>query len=163
MKLPHNAARSLFTMLLPLAFLTITTHAQETARIKLESLDKLASKAAEVVRKEEKAKGGDGMVYVRCFEFKQAGDYKEADLQEVRAQLQTPGWSLLMKVNDKDDGSGENETTEIYVFGRTAGSKIFGGMTIVVTEPKELAVVNIVGQGNIDQIMRKAKQAKPPK
>jgi hypothetical protein len=163
MKLPHYIAQSLFTMLLPLAFFSITTHAQQTARIKLESLDKFASKAAEMVRKEEKAKGGDDMVYVRCFEFKQAGDYKEADLQEVRAQLQLPGWSLLMKVNDRDHDSVEKETTEIYVFGRTAGSKIFGGMAIIATEPKELTVVNIVGQGNIDEIMGKAKQTKPLK
>jgi hypothetical protein len=80
MKLPHFTARRLFTMLLPLAFLTITANAQETARIKLESLDKLASTAVEVVRKEEKAKGGDSMVYARCFEFKEAGGYKETDL-----------------------------------------------------------------------------------
>jgi hypothetical protein len=162
MKLPHFTARRLFPMLLPLAFLTITAHAQE-ARIKLESLDKLASKAVEVVRKEEKAKGGDGMVYARCFEFKEAGDYKETDLQEIRAQLQTPGWSLLMKVSDKNGDSGENELAEIYVFGRTAGGDIYGGMTIIASEPKELAVVNIVGQGSIAEIMRKKNKAKSSK
>lgn len=163
MKLQHFAAKLLFTMLLPLAFLTITAHGQETARIKLESLDKLASKAVEVVRKEEKAKGGDSMVYARCFEFKEAGDYRETDLQEIRAQLQTPGWSLLMKVNEKDGGSQENEITEIYVFGQTAGGDIFGGMTIIAAESKELTVVNIVGQGSISEIMRKKNKAKPPR
>lgn len=161
MKFPHSTAIRLFTMLLPLAFLTITTHAQETARINLESLDKLASKATEIVRKEEKAKGGDNMVYARCFEFKEAGDYKETDLQEIRGQLRMSGWSLLMKANEKDGA--DHETTEIYVFGRTEGSDIFGGMTIIATEPKELTVVNIVGQGSIAEVMRKKNRAKPLK
>jgi hypothetical protein len=163
MKLPAITARRLFALLLPLAFLTITTHAQESARIKLESLDKLAPKATEIVRKAEKPKSGDGMVYVRCFEFRQAGDYKETDLQEIRAQLQTPNWSRFIRVHDKDVDPDENETVEIYIYGRTAGSDIFSGMTIIATQPKELAVVNIVGQGNINEIMKRAKQAKPPK
>ncbi|MEK6282801.1 MAG: hypothetical protein AABN95_20790 [Acidobacteriota bacterium] len=163
MKLPLIAAGRLFTVLLPLVFLTITTHAQESARIKLESLDKLATKATEVVRKEEKPKSGDGVVYVRCFEFREAGDYKETDLQEIRAQLQTPNWSRFMRVDAKDVDPDENETVEIYVFGRRAGSDIFSGMTIIATQPKELAVVNIVGQGNINEITKRTKQAKPRK
>lgn len=160
MKRSHLTAKRLLTMLLPLAFVTTTTHAQETARIKLESLDKLAAKATEVVRKEDKAKGGDGMVYVRCFEFKQAGDYQEADLQAIRAQLQAPGWSRLMKVDDKEDD--DDVTTEIYVFGKTAGSDIYGGMVVIATEPKELTVVNIVGQGKANEVMKQANQAKTP-
>lgn len=161
MKLPHFTAKRLFTMLLPIAFLTITAQAQETGRIKLESLDKLASKAVEVVRKEEKTKDGNSMVYARCFEFKETGDYNETDLREIRAQLQTPGWSLLMKVNEKDRNSQERETAEIYVFGRTTGSDIYGGMTIIAAESKELAVVNIVGQGSIAEMMRKKNKARP--
>ena len=163
MKLPHSSAKRLFTMLLPIVFLTITAHAQQTARIKLESLDKLASKAVEIMRKEEKAKDGETMVYARCFEFKETGVYNETDLQEIRAQLQRPGWSLLMKVNDKDGSSQENETAEIYVFGRKAGSDLFAGMTIIAAESKELAVVNIVGRGSVDELMRKKNKARPPK
>jgi hypothetical protein len=163
MKLPHPSTQRLFTMLLPILFLTMTADAQETARIKLESLDKLASKAVEVVRKEEKAKDGQTTVYARCFEFKETGVYKETDLQEIRAQLQAPGWSLLAKVNDKDGNSQENETTEIHVFGRKAGSDVFAGMTIIAAESKELTVVNIVGRGSIDELMRKKNKARPPK
>jgi len=163
MKLPHSFAKRLFTVLLPIVFLTITTQAQDTARIKLESLDKLASKAVEVVRKEEKAKDGETMVYARCFEFKETGVYNENDLQEIRAQLQTPGWSLLAKVHDKDGGSQENETTEIHVYGRKAGSDVFAGMAIIAAESKELTVVNIVGRGSVDELMRKENKAKASK
>ena len=163
MKLPHFTAKLLFTMLLPIAFLTITAHAQETGRIKLDSLDKLASKAVEVVRKEEKTKDGNSMVYARCFEFKDTAGYTETDLQEIRAQLQTPGWSLLARVNERDKNSQEKETAEIYVFGRTAGTDVYGAMTIIAAESKELAVVNIVGQGSIGELMRKKNKARSPK
>jgi hypothetical protein len=159
----HINPTGLFAILLAFAFLTINADAQETARINLQSVDKLAAKAVEVVRKEEKVKGGPDMVYVRCFEFKQSGEYSETDLQEIRAQLNTPNWSRLMKVEDKDDDRDENETTEIFVFGRREGSEIFGGMTIVSTQPRELAIVNIVGQGKISEIMKHAKQSKPRK
>ena len=163
MKLPHFTVKRLFTSFLPIAFLTITAHGQEMGRIKLDSLDKLASKAVEVVRKEEKTKDGNSVVYARCFEFKETGGYKETDLQEIRAQLQTPGWSLLATVNEKNRNSQEQETAEIYVFGRTAGTDVYGAMTIIAAEPKELAVVNIVGQGNIAEMMRKKNKARPPK
>ena len=97
------------------------------------------------------------MVYVRHFEFKQAGAYQEADLQEIRAQLQAPGWSRLLSVEDKDSDPEKNEKVEIYVFGKTEGSNIHGGMTVIATEPKEVTVVNIVGQGDLKQIMKRAK------
>lgn len=156
----HLTPTRLCAILFTFAFLTITTNAQETARINLQSVDNLVSKAVEFVRKEEKAKSGRGMVYVRCFEFKQLGEYTETDLQEIRAQLNTPNWSRLMKVEEKDDDPG---TTEIFVYGRRAGSEIFGGMTIVSTQPRELTVVNIVGRGKISEIMKQTKQPKTRK
>jgi len=163
MKLPHFTASRLFTLLLLLTFIAATASAQQTARIRLESLDKLASKAQEVVRKEETTVDGDGKVYARCFEFKEAGEYTDTDLQEIRAQLQKPGWSLLIRVNDHDRKSQENETAEIYVFGRKSGSDVYAGMTIIATEAKELAVVNIVGQGTLGELMKKKDKAKSVK
>jgi len=140
---------------------TISAQAQESARIKLESLDRLAPRASEVITKEEKTPDGSGMVYVRGFEFKQAGQYSEAEVEEIRAQLRAPGWSRFMKVEDKDDPEGL-ETVEIYVFGKSEGSDIYAGMTIIVTEPKELTVVNIVGQGNVNQLMKQVKKNGAP-
>jgi hypothetical protein len=163
MKHLQFTALNLFGMLLLSVLCGTAAYAQGTARIKLESLDKLSAKATQVVHRADRARGGDGTVYVRCFEFGQAGDYKEADLREIRAQLQTPGWSRFMKVAGKDDNSDERETTEIYIFGQTAGSDLYAGMTIITTEPKELTVVNIVGQGSVKEIGRRGKQAKSPK
>lgn len=145
---------SLLLLLIPV--LTHTAAPQETGKIKLESLDKLAAKASEVVQKEEKTQGGDGTVYVRCFEFEQTGEYQEADLGEIRAQLQAPGWSRLMKVVDKDGDANGHETVEIYVFGKAENSDAYQGMTIIAAEAKELAVVNIVGQSSLDEVMKLA-------
>lgn len=160
MKHPHSNATRLFILLLLCALADLTAAAQGTARIKLESLNKLSAKATEVVRKADPAKGGEGMVYVRCFEFGQAGDYAESDLREIRAQLLARGWSRFMRVENKDDKSAADETTEIYIFGKAAGSDIYRGMTIITTEPKELTVVNIVGTGNVREIKRPSGQGR---
>ena len=150
-----------FVIILALLFLlsAVSALAQAGARIKLEGLDKLAQRATKVVQKEEKTKGGDGMVYVRCFEFKEAGGYKDSDLTEIRAQLRAPEWSKLMKVEEKDDPE-ENKIVEIYVYGKAEGSTVYGGMTIIATEPRELTVVNIVGPSNIKEVMKQARPAK---
>jgi hypothetical protein len=163
MKRLHFTASRSFNILLLCAISTVAAYAQGTARIKLESLDKLSAKATELVRKEDPARGGGGMVYVRCFEFERAGDYREADLREIRAQLQAQGWSRFMKVAVDDDKGVDDETTEIYIFGKTAGGDTYGGMTIITTEPKELTVVNIVGQGNVKDIKRQTNKAEPPR
>jgi hypothetical protein len=68
-----------------------------------------------------------------------------------------------MKVAGKDDNRADNETTEIYIFGKTAGGDTYDGMTIITTEPKELTVVNIVGQGNVKDFKRRTNKAEPPR
>jgi hypothetical protein len=163
MNLPLIRTVRLFYLLLLLPVFMHTAAAQETSKIKLESLDKLAAKASEVVQKEEKTQGGDGTVYVRCFEFKQAGEYKEADLGEIHSQLQAPGWSRLMKVVDKEGDPNEHETVEIYVFGKVEGSDAYNGMTIIAAEAKELAVVNIVGRSSLDEVMKQANKIQSAK
>src|SRR5688572_13231631 len=101
MKITHFRITHLFSALgLLFIFSSTSAQAQQTARIKLDSLDKLTARATKVEHKEESAARGEAMVYVRHFEFKQAGEYQEADLQEIRAQLQGPGWSRFVKVED---------------------------------------------------------------
>lgn len=135
---------------------------QEGARLKLDSLDKLTARAAEVESKEETPKSGEGKVYVRRFKFGRAGEFADADLSEIRSQLAAPGWSRLMRVEEKDDEPDENETVEIYVFGKAAGGDdVYAGMTIIATQTKELTVVNIVGQGKLGDVLKKSDAKKP--
>ncbi len=82
-------------------------------------------------------KGVDG-IYIRVFEFDQANAYSQADLTGVRDQLQRPGWKKLMSVQSKE------ERIDMYMR-EPGGRPGDGGIAIVVSEPKEFVIVNVVG------------------
>jgi hypothetical protein len=129
------------------------------ARLQLDSLDRLAERAADVVNLTidpemlklagafMKGQGDEAKVkellsdlrgiYVRSFEFDQDQSYG-SDLEAVRTQLAAPGWSRLVTADSRRD----RELVEIYSW-REGNAP--GGLAIVVAEPRELTVVNIVG------------------
>ena len=74
-------------------------------------------------------------IQIRSFEFEKEGAYTEADVDDIRAQLKGPEWSLIVSSRSKKD----RETSEIYLHRD-------GGMVIIAAEPKELTVVNILGK-----------------
>ena len=142
-----------------------------TGRLRLESLEKLAPKAAEAVNIEidgllikfagsilsdedadERAVkeliGSLRGVYVRSYEFKSEGQFAEADVAAVRAQLRAPGWARVMDVKSKGLDFGD---AEVYL--ATAGGRV-EGFALLVVEPRELTVVNIVGSLDLDKIRR---------
>jgi hypothetical protein len=124
-------------------------------------LDKLAAKASEVVDvnldgallklasgflsdkdpDEAHAKrlvSGLKGIYVKSFEFDNRDEYKESDIEEFRAQLRGPSWSRIVQTRSKRD----HENADVYI--KTEGGQI-AGLVVVVTDPKELTIVNIVG------------------
>ena len=130
------------------------------AQLQLGHLDRLASQAAESVNVtidpamlklasafvkgdreqtafKEMLTGVKG-VYVRSFEFERENVYTTEDVNTIRKQLTAPGWERLVTVDSKRD----RELVEIYSWREGKGS---GGLAILVAEPKELTVVNIVG------------------
>jgi hypothetical protein len=84
-------------------------------------------------------------IYIKTFEFKNAGEWAPADLEAIRKQLQPPEWSRIVGVKSTEDG----ETAEIYV--RNENHKITG-VAILASEPKELTVVNIAGPVDLDSL-----------
>lgn len=153
--------RTLFLLLLCTA-----TAANASAQLKL-NLDHLASKASESVDitldasslqlagrflsggksddpklKEtvSKLKG----ILVRTFEFHDAGAYSQSDLQPVREQLKSPGWTRIVAAQEKDEGA------EIYV--RTEQGKP-AGIAILAWEPKELAIVHLDGPVTLEDLV----------
>jgi len=143
----------------------------QNARLKLEHLEKLGSKAAEVnnvtldgdmlqlaakfldMDKDDpeaaqvkdiikKLKG----IYVKNFEFDEPNQYSASDVEEIRMQLAAPGWSKIIENRDKRNA----ENNEIYVM-KDASNNI-AGIAILVAEPKELTVVNIVGPVDLDKL-----------
>jgi hypothetical protein len=130
------------------------------AHLQLGHLDRLASQAAESVNVtidpamlklasaflkgdrdqaalKEMLAGVKG-VYVRSFEFERENVYTPEDVNAIRKQLTAPGWERLVTVDSKRD----RELVEVYSWREGNGS---GGLAILVAEPKELTVVNIVG------------------
>ena len=84
-------------------------------------------------------------IYVRSFEFNKEGEYQEADVEAVRAQLRAPVWSRMVEVRSKSDG--EN----VDVFLRTEAGKI-AGLVVIAAEPKELTLVHIDGPIDPEQL-----------
>jgi hypothetical protein len=75
-------------------------------------------------------------ISVKSFEFAEEGQYRQEDLDPVRAQLKAPGWSKIIgNRNDK-------ESSEI--FARADGTRITG-FAILTAEPKELTVIYVEG------------------
>jgi predicted alpha-1,6-mannanase (GH76 family) len=85
-------------------------------------------------------------VYVRSFEFKNAGEYTDADIESIRAQLRDPSWKKIVEVRSKVDGD-----ADIYI--KTDTSKI-GGLAIISAEPKELTIVNIEGTIDVEGVKK---------
>jgi len=73
---------------------------------------------------------------VRNFEFSSKGQYSEADLRGIRAQLAKPGWSRIV------ESRGADEHAEVWV--NNNDGKL-GGIAVIDAEPEELSVVFIDG------------------
>jgi Domain of unknown function (DUF4252) len=138
--------------------------------LKLDSLDKLAARASNTVKVtldgsllhlaarflsnddpdevqiKQLVKGLKG-IYVRNFEFSSLGQYLDSDLDAVRRQLQDASWKPIVEVHKNSDG----ENADVYV--KDLGDR-FGGVAIVVAEPRELTVVHIDGVIDLDGLAK---------
>ena len=150
--------------------IALPTRAQD-ARLKLAQLEKLSAKAVEV---NSVTLDGDMLqlaakfldldkddpeseqlksliknlkgIYVKSFEFDQPNQYSASDVEDIRSQLAAPGWNKIVESRDKR----ANENDEIYVMKDSHNN--VAGVAIVVAEPKELTVVNIVGPVDLDKL-----------
>lgn len=163
---PLRTSRLLLGLLVSVS---LSAYGQD-ARIQIKHLEKLEEKAAEVVdvtldapmlqlavkfmsdkRSPEEAQARDFVkklkgIYVKSFEFDKEGEYTQADLDSIRAQLRAPAWARIVGVRSKRD----RENAEVYL--RTEGDNNILGLTVIAAEPKELTVVNIVGPIDIDKL-----------
>src|ERR1700722_10199686 len=49
-------------------------------------------------------------IYVKSFEFKNAGEYSPADVEAFRAQVRSPDWQRIVGVHSK-----EGEDVDVYI------------------------------------------------
>src|SRR5579862_7335411 len=50
-------------------------------------------------------------IYVKSFEFDKTGEYQEADVESIRAQVKNPAWSRIVGVRSQKSG----DNAEVYV------------------------------------------------
>ena len=79
---------------------------------------------------------------MKSFEFDRDGVYTEGDVNAVRDQLKAP-WARLVNVRSK------GEAVEVYAYRERESSS---GLAIVVAEPRQLTIVNIVGPIDLAQL-----------
>ena len=171
---PHfSAALKLLAAAALMLLALVSARAQNApdGRLRLESLESLAPKAAKTLRvdvdsvilklgisvlddddPEEKSikeiiEGLRG-VYVRSYRFDSEGQFKDADLDALRQQLRGPGWSRLVDV--KTHGT-DFDGAEVYAL--TAAGRV-EGMAVLISDPKHLLVVNVVGSIDLDKLKR---------
>jgi Domain of unknown function (DUF4252) len=156
---------------LALLLAALPSFGQEPARLKISGLEKLAAKASEVVdvnldgpmlklasrfidedenqedvhvkKMLQNLKG----IYVKSFEFEKEGEYTDADVEAIRAQLHAPAWMRMVSVRSKKQG----ENAEVYFMGSESNIQ---GLAIIAADPKELTVVNIVGPFDIEELSK---------
>jgi Domain of unknown function (DUF4252) len=152
-----------FKIILPMLFLlmAISVNAQN-ARLNFDRLNGLEAKATDVVEVTidgkmlalakrvmtkvndkdakkigEAIKGLEG-IYVRVYNFDQENQYSLTDIDEIRSQLNQPGWERLANVRSKKNAQ------KVDVFTMFTGD-VMSGLAVVVSEAKSIAVINVIG------------------
>jgi hypothetical protein len=156
---------SLISLLLVIAS-AFVVKAQDS-RLQLGALDHLAAKANQTVdvnvderlmklaarllsdkdedeKEVKKLVAGLKGIYVKSFEFDTEGQYVAADLEPIRTQLRGAGWTRMVNVISRKEGS-----VEVYL--QFAGEMV-NGLAVLHTDQKELTVVNIVGPIDLDKL-----------
>ncbi|MDQ6788946.1 MAG: DUF4252 domain-containing protein [Acidobacteriota bacterium] len=152
----------------------------QNARLNFERLNNLDGKAADVVevsidgklldlakrvmvkandadaKKIAQAISGLKGIYVRVFTFANENEYNVADVDEIRAQLQTPGWEKLANVRSKKNNQ------KIDVFTMFTGDQM-SGVAVVISDAKSIALVNVIGPIDIDTLVEMGGHLNIPK
>jgi hypothetical protein len=86
-------------------------------------------------------------VRVRTFEFDSDGAYSKEDVDSVRKQLSSPGWSALVQEHKREPQS------DVDVYVNTSEGKILG-LAVIASEARSFTIVNIVGSIDIDKLAK---------
>jgi hypothetical protein len=134
----------------------------QNARLQIDHLDKLFPQAVETVDvridgalllmaskflrsdKEDEAAVKEIVrdlkgVYVKGVEFDKEGEYTESDVEAVRQQLAAPGWNRIVGVRSKRNGD------NVEVFLMLNNDAVIDGIGVLISNPKQVMVVNVVG------------------
>jgi len=172
---------SLRLVVLPALFMlaAISVNAQD-ARLRFERLNNLETKAQDVVevnidgklldmakrvmvkvndaeaKKVGEAISGLKGIYVRVFNFEKENEYNVADVDDIRAQLQSPGWEKLANVRSRKN----NQKIDVYTM---FTGDMMSGVAVVISDSKTIALVNVIGSIDIDTLVEMSGKLNIPK
>lgn len=118
-------------------------------RVTAKSGDKDAQKVAQAI-------SGLKAIYVRVYNFENENEYNPADVDEIRSQLNAPGWEKLANVRSKKN----NQKVDVYTM--FTGDQM-SGVAVVVSEAKSIAVVNVIGMIDIETLAELSGKMNIPK
>ena len=177
MKLYHRSLKIILPMLFVLSAITINA---QDARLRFERLNSLEDKAQEVVevnidgklldlakrvlikvndqnaKKVGQAISGLKGIYVRVYNFEKENEYNIGDIDQIRSQLNEPGWEKLANARSKKD----NQKIDVYTM---FTGDVMSGVAVVVSESKSIAVVNVIGPIDIDLLAEMSGKMNIPK
>ena len=166
-------------VLLLFAVAAVTANAQD-ARLHFEKLNGLETRARDVVevnvdgklldlakrvtvkvndenaKKVAQAISGLKGIYVRVYNFEHENEYNVGDVDEIRSQLNNPGWEKLANVRSKKN----NQKVDVYTM--FAGD-VMSGVAVVISESKSIAVVNVIGMIDIELLVELSGKMSIPK
>ncbi len=159
---------------------TTSANAQDAARLHFENLNGLETRAQDVVevnidgkmldlakrvmtkvndedsKKVAQAISGLKGIYVRVYNFANENEYNVADVEQIRAQLNAPGWEKLANVRSKKN----NQKVDVYTM---FSGEVMSGVAVVVSDTKSIAVVNVIGPIDIDMLVEMSGKMNIPK
>jgi hypothetical protein len=148
------------------ALLPVAANGQD-ARLHFERLNGLETKAQNVVevnvegkildlakrvlakqndadaKKVSQAISGLQAIYVRAYTFDKEGEFDVSDVDQIRSQLQSPGWEKLANVRSKKD----DQKVDVYTM---FTGKDMSGVAVLVSSTKSIALINVIGPIDID-------------
>ena len=168
-----------FTSILLVVLAAVSASSQD-ARLHFEKLNGLDTKARDVVevnidgkllelakrvtakvndedaKKVAQAISGLKGIYVRVYNFENENEYNIADVDEIRNQLNAPGWEKLANVRSKKNNQ------KVDVFTMFTGD-VMSGVAVVISESKSIALVNVIGPIDIDLLVELSGKLNIPK
>lgn len=169
-----------FIYLSLIAFAVVAANGQDPARLHFEKLNGLEAKARDVVevnidgkllelakrvtakvndedaKKVAQAISGLKGIYVRVYNFEKENEYNIADIDEIRSQLNSPGWEKLANVRSKKD----NQKVDVYTM---FTGDVMSGVAVVISQDKSIALVNVIGPIDIDLLVELSGKLNIPK
>ena len=173
----HNLIKSAFVFVLAVA--AVAVNAQD-AKLHFERLSALETKARDVVevnvdgklldlakrvttkindkdaRTIGQAISGLKGIYVRVYNFAEVNQFDMADIDQIRAELNGPGWEKVANVRSKRN----NQKVDIYTM--FTGDQM-SGAAVIISDNKTVALVNVVGIIDIDTLVEMSGKMNIPK